>query len=57
MKKITLALMLLALVGSSSDLCAKGHKGKGHSHKAAKKQQQKQQKQQNNQHAQGGKKK
>ena len=50
MKKITLALMLLALVGSSSDLCAKGNKGK--SHKAAKKQQ----KQQNNQQAQGGKK-
>ena len=53
MKKITLALMLLALVGSSSDLCAKGHRGKGNSHKK----QQKQQKQQNNQHAQGGKKK
>lgn len=48
MKKITLALMLLALVGSSSDLCAKGHKGK--KHKAAK-----HQKQQNNQHPQGHK--
>jgi hypothetical protein len=38
MKKITLALMLLALVASSSDLCAKGkHHNKGKNHHGKKK--------------------
>ncbi len=37
MKKITLALMLLALVASSSDLCAKGKHGKHRNHHGKKK--------------------